>query len=113
MGFALLFIVNVMLHISSCWLDSVSRQIRYCTDEWMGCRTVITFVVIFNNPFPVRIQIHFPVMVKFIIPCIIEVLHPGLLVNLMKLVFPFYIWIAGLKIDPNEAGLVDVDVDGE
>lgn len=71
MGFALLFIVDVMLHISGCGLDPVSRQIGYCTDEQVRCWTVVTFVIVLNNPLPVCIQVHFPVMIKVIIRRII------------------------------------------
>ena len=50
MGLALLFIVDVMLHISGCRLDPVSWQIRYCTDEWVRCWAVVTFIIVLNNP---------------------------------------------------------------
>lgn len=106
-----LLIEDMVLHILCLRLDPISWQIRNTIDERVGGRAMVAFVVVLNDTFPVRVQFHFPVMVKFKLPREIKVLHSGLFVDILIFIFPFYIRISSLQIDPNKPGFVDVDVD--
>lgn len=106
-----LLVVNVMFHISCLRLDSILRKIRYASNQRMRRRAVVALVVVLHQTLPVCIDIHVPVMVKRVVLRKVEILHAWLLVDLVELVVPVHIrLLAGLKVDPYEAGFISVYV---
>lgn len=97
-------------------LDTILRHIRNSSDQRMRCGAVIAFVVVLDQPFPVCINIHIPlvVIIKFLGE--VKLVHSFTFVHTVELVFPCdtgtFLLTRGLQIDPNKTSLINVDMDG-
>lgn len=107
---------NMVLHISRVrtWLDSVPRDISNAIDKRMTGSAMVALIIILDLELPVRIHVHFPGVVEFVAAGReVEPLHSRFAVHRLELVFPFHVWLPGLEIHPDEANVVDVNMDRE
>jgi len=88
---------------------------------------MVTFIVVVNQGFPVRLAVHLPAVVKLELLSEVELLHlfavshPSLQRQSRKLyhlfvytfitLLPADVWLASLQICPNKAKLVNMDID--
>lgn len=99
---------GIMNDLSLCSVDRIRRQVCQSADVGMSGRTVITFVIIVSQNFPIVIPFHLPKVIKDIV-FKMELLVSLLRVDAFKVILPRHFRrLLGIEIDPDEARAVNV-----
>lgn len=77
----------------------------------MARGTMITFIVVVGQNLPVIVACHLPCMVKLVVVKV-ELLASLLLIYTLEFIIPANFWFGfAIQIDPDEAVVVNVDMD--
>lgn len=104
---------RIMYDVASLRSDGIGAEVGQSGYIWVTRRTMVAFIVIVGQNLPVVVSLHFPNVIEFVF-IEVELLTPCLRVNAFKFVLPGYLWLLlAIKVDPDEALIVDVDMNGK
>lgn len=105
--------VAIVLDVLSLGPDKVRVEIGNLGNIGMGTLAVVALVVVVCENLPVVVTLHLPGVVKLIVLKVV-LLEAGLRVDALKVFVPRNLGrIFAIKVDPDEALVVNVDVDRE
>lgn len=104
---------HIVDDISSPRLDIIGFEVSHRRNVGVSSLAVVTLVVVVGQNLPIVVSVHLPSVVEDVV-IEVEVLILLLGISAGEVVFPRYLWcVFGVKVDPNEAVVVNVLVNTE
>jgi hypothetical protein len=104
---------TIVLNVAVLGLDVVGVEVGDSGDIRVGNLAVIALVIVVGQDLPVEFALHIPGVIKLVLLEVV-VLESGLLIDSLKVIRPSDLrGLAGIQVDPDEAILVKVNMNGD